>query len=59
MINEDTTKGFVSATSVDGIFFLRFVIASHLTKESNIDTFWDHLNELANKIEFSREWFCE
>lgn len=40
MINEDTTNGFISATSSQGTYFMRFMICSHLTTEKNIDTFW-------------------
>lgn len=50
MINEDTSKGFISATSDRGVFFLRFVVCNHTTTNTHVDTFWNHVNELADKI---------
>ena len=51
MINQETSRGFVNAITVDGIFFLRCVIGSHETTTSHMDTFFSYLNELADRLD--------
>lgn len=50
MINQETSRGFVNAITVDGVFFLRCVIGSHETTTSHIDSFFSYINELADKL---------
>lgn len=50
MINNETSKGFISSATVNEIYFLRFVVCNNSTTEEHVLTFWNHVSDLAKKI---------